>query len=195
MKKAIFSLIIFLLITLSVCAQENSTGNNNSSSDRNYLIVYYSWSGNSRIIANKLHSILNCDIVEILPSTPYTTDYNTMLNVAQREISAIDASGSYPSITNNIESFEDYGAIFICYPLWWSRMATPVQSFLHKHKDKLNGKRISLVCTSGSSGITRTVADARRICPDSVFTEALHIKSANVANAQNLLTQWMEAMK
>ena len=195
MKKAIFSLIILLLITLSVCAQENSAGNINSSSDRKYLIVYYSWSGNSRIIANKLQSILSCDIVEILPSTPYTVDYNTMLNVAQREISAIDASGSYPSIMTDIESIGDYGTIFICYPLWWSRMATPVQSFLYKHKDKLNGKTISLVCTSGSSGISRTVADARRICQDSVFTEAFHIRSANVANAQSLLTQWLEAMK
>ena len=195
MKKVVFSPIITLLIAISVNAQENNAGDNNANADRKYLIVYYSWSGNSRIIANKLQSILSCDIVEILPSTPYTVDYNMMLNVAQREISAIDASGSYPSIMTDIESIGDYGTIFICYPLWWSRMATPVQSFLYKHKDKLNGKTISLVCTSGSSGISRTVADARRICQDSVFTEAFHIRSANVANAQSLLTQWLEAMK
>jgi hypothetical protein len=163
-------------------------------SGKGNLIVFYSWSGNSRSIANELHSILNCDMAEILPATPYTTDYNTMLNIAQSEISAIDASGSYPAITNNLDSIGDYSTVFICYPLWWSRMATPAQSFLHKHSEKLNGKTIALVCTSGSSGISGTVADARRICPNSIFTEALHIRSANVANARNLLTQWLETI-
>jgi hypothetical protein len=71
-------------------------------------------------------------------------------------------------------------------------MATPAQAFLHKHGNKLEGKTIALVCTSGSSGIDGTVADARRICPNSVFPEALHIRSANVTNAHTLLTQWLE---
>jgi hypothetical protein len=71
-------------------------------------------------------------------------------------------------------------------------MATPAQAFLHKHRNKLEGKTIALVCTSGSSGIDGTVADARRICPNSIFPEALHIRSANVANARTLLSQWLE---
>ena len=204
MKQRFFILFLMFGITfsLSACNSDNSVSpeeenqeNNNANSDENCLIVYYSWSGNSRSIANELHSILNCDMVEILPATPYTTDYNTMLTVAQSEISAIDGSGSYPAITNNLDSIGDYDTIFVCYPLWWSRMATPAQSFLHKHREQLNGKTIALVCTSGSSGISGTVADARRICPNSVFTEALYIRSASVSNARNLLTQWLETIR
>ena len=192
---------LFISFQLMGCSK-NNTGNEpekpeqpeQPSENLKTLVVYYSWSGNSRSIANELRSILNCDVVEILPATPYTTDYNTMLNVAQSEISAIDANGSYPAITNNLDSIGDYDTIFICYPLWWSRMSTLTQSFLHKHSEKLNGKTIALICTSGSSGISGTVADARRICPNSVFTEALHIRSANISNAQSLLTQWLETM-
>ena len=195
MKKLLFFLALSFLITLSINAQGNSAGNNDINLGDKNLIVYYSWSGNSKTIANEIHSILNCDIVEILPTTPYTTDYNAMLNIAQREISAIDTSGTYPAIRNNLENIGDYDTIFFCYPLWWSRMATPAQSFLFKHKDKLKGKKIALVCTSGSSGISQTVADARRICLNSIFTEALHIRSANVANARNLLTRWIGAIK
>jgi hypothetical protein len=73
-------------------------------------------------------------------------------------------------------------------------MSTPTQSFLHKHSEKLSGKTIALVCTSGSSEISGTIADARRICPNSVFTEALHIRSANVSNTRNLLAQWLETV-
>ncbi|MDR0619941.1 MAG: T9SS type A sorting domain-containing protein [Bacteroidales bacterium] len=203
MKRRFFILFMMIGVALSINAcnsdndassEEENQENINANSGSGNLIVFYSWSGNSRAIANELHSILNCDMVEILPATPYTTDYNTVLDVAQSEISAIDRSGSYPSITNNLDSIGDYDAIFVCYPLWWSRMATPAQSFLHKHSEKLNGKTVALVCTSASSGISGTVADARRICPNSVFTEALHIRSANVANARNLLTQWLETI-
>ncbi|MDR1122152.1 MAG: hypothetical protein LBM08_14760, partial [Dysgonamonadaceae bacterium] len=156
MKRLLF-LFMAISCNITACNTDDKTtpeeAGNNSVSDVKNLIVYYSWSGNSRKIATELQSILNCDIVEITPETPYTTDYNTMLNVAQSEISAIDASGSYPAITNNVDDIGDYDAVFLCYPLWWSRMATPAQAFLHKHRNKLEGKTIALVCTSGSSGI------------------------------------------
>jgi menaquinone-dependent protoporphyrinogen IX oxidase len=193
MKRKILISFLMFGVAFSLCAcNKELEEDNNTISGKNCLIVYYSWSGNSRTVANELRSLLNCDIVEITPATPYTTNYSDMLNVAQNEISAIDASGIYPAITTDIDSIDKYTTVFVCYPLWWSRMATPVQSFLNKHSEKLNGKTIALVCTSSSSGISGTIADARRICPSSIFTESLHIRSANVSNARNLLSEWLE---
>lgn len=80
-----------------------------------------------------------------------------------------------------------YDAIVVVYPLWYSRMATPMQSFLHSHSSSLAGKTIALVCTSASSGISGTVADARRLCPDSTLPEALWIRSSAVGSSHAII--------
>lgn len=157
-----------------------------------YLVVYYTWSNNTGTVARELHSIVGGDLIEVTPSTPYTTDYNTMLTVGQQEINAIDNSGTYPAISTNIDSFNDYDVVFIGYPLWYSRMATPMQSFLHNHASKLSGKRIALFCTSASSGMSGTVTDACRLCPEADFLESLRIGSSSADNAHGSLTNWLE---
>lgn len=156
-----------------------------------YLVVYYSWSNNTEAVANELHTIVGGDLVEVTPATPYTTDYNTMLSVGQQEINAIDNSGTYPAINTSVESFEDYDVVFVGYPLWYSRMATPMQAFLHAHAAKLSGKRIALFCTSASSSMAGTVTDARRLCADVTFLESLRVGSSSANNAHTSLVNWL----
>jgi flavodoxin len=197
MKRFLLIPILALSFTITVCAQSGGTQNNSGQTapqGKKNLIVFYSWSGNSRTIANNLRSITGGDIVEITPATPYTTNYNQMLDVARQEITAIDNTGSYPAINNPAGDITGYDTVFIIYPLWWSRMATPMQAFLRNQSAQLRGKTLALVCTSGSSGISQTLADAKRLCPESVFTEALHIRSATVSNARNLLSAWLNKL-
>ncbi len=156
-----------------------------------YLVVYYSWSNNTEAVANELHTIVGGDLVEVMPAIPYTTDYNTMLSVGQQEINAIDNSGTYPAINTSVESFEGYDVVFIGYPLWYSRMATPMQAFLHAHAAKLSGKRIALFCTSASSSMSETVTDARRLCADATFLESLRVGSSSANNAHTSLVNWL----
>lgn len=159
-----------------------------------YIVVYYSWSSNTKAVATELNSIVGGDLVEVTPSIPYTTDYNTMLTVGQQEISSIDNSGTYPAINTNVESFEDCDVVFVGYPLWYSRMATPMQSFLHSHASKLSGMRIALFCTSASSPMSGTVIDARRLCADATFLESLRVGSSSANDAHTALVGWLNQM-
>ncbi len=165
------------------------------SSEIKCLTVYYSWSGNSKTLASDIYKLVGGDLVEVTPTTAYTADYNQMLDVAPREIREIDNNGIYPSINNSIDSFEKYDFIFICTPLWWSRMSTPMQSFLHNHSSKLSGKSIAMVVTSQSSAISGVIADAKRLCPNSTFVEnSLWITSSQVGNSHNRIVSWLETM-
>lgn len=159
----------------------------------NYLVVYYTWSGNSRSLANDIAGILNCDAVQVEVTTPYnaTTDQQ-LYPIAQAEISAIDNNGTYPSISTAVENISSYDAIIVVYPLWYSRMATPMQSFLHNHSSGLEGKTVALVCTSASSGISGTVTDAQRLCPASTIPEALWVRSSAVSGSHPSIVQWLE---
>lgn len=49
------------------------------------LIVYYSWSGNTRYAANIIKDILKCDILEVLPEKPYPSDYNETVAIAKKK--------------------------------------------------------------------------------------------------------------
>jgi flavodoxin len=100
------------------------------------LIVYYTWSGNSAQIARELQSLTGCDALEITLVTPYTSNYNEMLEVAKSEFQRIDSSGVYPAIKTAV-SLKEYDTVFIVYPLWWSRMAAPMQTFLHNNQQDL----------------------------------------------------------
>jgi multimeric flavodoxin WrbA len=114
-----------------------------------------------------------------------------MLDVAKQEIAAIDR-GNYPAVNNPVSNIASYDTVFIIYPLWWARMATPMQAFLHNQSANLRGKTLALICTSASSGISQTGAAATRLGQNSTFTEALHIRSAAVNAAKNQLIAWLE---
>lgn len=141
-------------------------------------------------MAQRIGTALGCDLIEVEPETPYDTDYNAMLERSQQEQAAIEA-GNFPPVKTSVESFEEYDIIFIGYPIWYSHMATPMQTFLHEHAAKLAGKRIALFATSGSSGISTSVSDARKHCPDATYTESLLLTSGTLSQAESRVAEWL----
>jgi len=159
-----------------------------------YLVLFASRSGNTKSMANRIGELLNCEVMEVVPTTPYDSDYNTMLARAQREQAAI-GQGNYPAINTTVENLETYDVVFIGYPIWYGHMATPMQTFLHTHAEKLKGKRIALFASSGSSGINTSVTDARNLCPDAEFTETLLLTSGGLSQLNTRIATWIEQLK
>ncbi len=185
---------------------ENSGGNNDSDDDDpskptnptpgsngRYLVLFASRSGNTERMANEICKQLDCDILEVEPETAYDNDYNTMLSRAQEELAAI-RQGDFPPVKTLMENFDDYDIVFIGYPIWHGSMATPMQSFLHSHASKLAGKRIALFATSGGSGISTSVGEARNLCPEAEFTETLHLTRSTLEQMKSHVTSWLELM-
>lgn len=158
-----------------------------------YLVLYCSRTGNTEQMERTIQSTLDCDMMEVVPETPYEDDYNAMLDRAQAELDAI-GQGNYPAITTSVESFEEYDIVFIGYPIWYSHMATPMQTFLHNHADLLAGKRIALFASSGSSGIGTSERDAATLVPDAVFEESLLLTSSTLGNMATRIPQWLESL-
>lgn len=211
MKKNLWILLILILpFSITACdgndpqpEQENSNtetpnngdyegeGDNKPNPKGKYLVVWYSWSGNSKNVATELQKLVNGDIIEIVPTIPYP-DYQATAIRYREELATIENSGQYPSLNTEIESFDNYDIVFVCYPLWGSRMSTPTQAFLYKHRSKLEGKTIALVCSTASSGISQTVEDAKQICLNSTFTEALNVYSSEVNSVEKILSKWLQ---
>ena len=171
----------------------NEEGGNVEGGNGRYLVLYCSRTGNTERMAQTIQSTLDCDMIVVEPKTPYEDDYNAMLDRAQAELDAIE-QGNYPAITTSVESFDEYDIVFIGYPIWYSHIATPMQTFLHNHADLLAGKHIALFASSGSSGISTSERDAATLVPDAVFEESLLLTSSMLGNMATRIPQWLESL-
>lgn len=158
-----------------------------------YLVLYCSRTSNTERMAQQIQTTLDCDILEVEPATAYESDYDAMLSRAQTELAAI-RQGDYPAIKTSVEDFDDYDIVFVGYPIWYGSMATPMQTFLHEHASKLTGKRIALFATSGGSGISSSVSEARALCSDATFTETLLLTSSTLSQMSSRVTTWLESL-
>jgi len=120
------------------------------SEDGRVLIAYFSATNTTEGIANHLNAILDADLYEIMPETPYTSadlNYNTDCRANREQ----DDSSARPAITGSVENMEQYDVIFLGYPIWWGQAPKIISTFLESYD--FNGKTIVPFCTSGSSGI------------------------------------------
>lgn len=157
-----------------------------------YLVLYASRTNNTERVAQLIQSTLDCDILEVEPEMPYDNDYNSMLSRAQEELAAI-RQGNYPPIRTSMENLGDYDIVFIGYPIWYGSMATPMQTFLHSHASQLAGRRIALFATSGSSGMSTSVDEARSLCPDATIIDPpLLLTSSGLAQMATRVSSWLE---
>lgn len=157
-----------------------------------YLVVYCSRTSNTERIAHEIQAILDCDILEVEPQIPYEKDYNAMLSRAQEELAAIRI-GDYPPIRTAVEGFEQYDMVFVGYPVWYGSMATPMQTFLHMHSSKLAGKRIALFASSGGSGISTSVSEAKALCPNVIVAEETLLLTS-LLQVGNRVNTWLEQL-
>lgn len=171
--------------------QDSGEGEDTPGGNGRYLVLFSSRSGNTERMAQTIRSTLDCDMVEVVPGTPYDDDYNSMLQRAQSEQAAIE-QGNYPVISTKVDNLEEYDMIFIGYPIWYGHMATPMQAFLHNHAEELKGKQIALFASSGSSGNGTSVSEARTLVPDATFTEALLLTSSSLGQMSTRIASWLE---
>ena len=169
----------------------NEEDGNVDGANGRYLVLYCSRTGNTERMAQTIQSTLDCDMIEVVPETPYDDNYDAMFDRAQEEIAGI-AQGNYPAITTSVESFNEYDIVFIGYPIWHGHMATPMQTFLHNHAGLLAGKRIALFASSGSSSISTSEREATTLVPDATFEESLWLNRSTLDNMGTRIPEWLE---
>ena len=166
----------------------NENNNNNETDELSTLVVYFSNSGNTEILANFIHNYVGGDIVALEPTVAYPEDYNDLLDVAQEE----QQSDARPEFNDLNIDIEDYDTIFIGYPNWWGDMPMIIYTFFDTYD--LSGKTIAPFNTSGGSGLSRTVGTIRELEPDATVTDGFTVLSDNVDNAMSDVEEWIDSL-
>lgn len=205
MKKYIsIILTMTLLLMLSACGSNTTKTENSTEATENTaqtttaeattdnestLIMYFSWSGNTKAVAEEIQLQTGADIFEITPETPYPEDYNEVLDVAKRE----QDDNARPVIANTTEDFDKYDTVFVGYPNWWGDMPMIMYSLFDDYD--FAGKTIAPFVTSGGSGFSGTMEAIKSAEPNANVAEGLSLSEANAKNSSADVSKWLETIE
>ena len=182
------------------CPGKNATapsGTNSTNGDNKTLIVYYSYTNNTEQIVNDLKTMINADVIEVEPANKNLDYAANNYAIGTEQLNKIknnpNDESSYPAIDPVIVDMSIYNTVIIATPLWWSQMASNMQTLLFKYGDEMAGKNIGLIVSSHSSGISGVEADAKRLVPNGKFyAKSLWINASKHSQRKALLEQWLK---
>ncbi len=160
----------------------------------NKLIVYFSYTGNTRTIANRIKDKLNCDILEIKTVLPYSEDYDTVVNDEQNG----EASNHLPEIQDIGIDLSKYDEIILGTPVWWYRPVPAIRTFLTQND--LSGKIIKPFATN-AGWIGRTFNEIKKLCPNSKVEAGMNIvydagdyRTRKLITSLNEIDNWISTL-
>ena len=182
------------------CPGKNATapsGTNSTNGDNKTLIVYYSYTNNTEQIVDDLKTMINADVIEVEPANKNLDYAANNYAIGTEQLNKIknnpNDESSYPAIDPVIVDMSKYNTVIIATPLWWSQMASNMQTFLFKYGNEMAGKNIGLIVSSHSSGISGVEADAKRLVPNGKFyAKSLWINASKHSQRKALLEQWLK---
>ena len=113
------------------------------------LVAYFSASGVTRALAERLAKGIEADIFEIVPEKLYTDADLDWRDKQSRSTIEMQDPKSRPAMASKLENAEDYSVIFVGFPVWWYREPSIIDTFLESAD--FSGKTIVPFATSGSS--------------------------------------------
>ena len=191
MKKLFIFFVSMLFITACNAKPNKQEVKQPLVKNQKVLVAYFSATGTTKRVAEKLAAAVNADIYEIKPLTPYTSadlnwhDSNSRSSVEMKDKNAC------PEIAEDNFSVKDYDVIYLGFPIWWGTAPRIVNTFLEKQD--FSNKKIILFATSGSSGIGNTDRDLK----PSVSTSATIIKGKTLNGNPSVeeLKNWVKTLK
>ena len=191
MKKLFIFFVSMLFITACNAKPNKQEVKQPLVKNQKVLVAYFSATGTTKRVAEKLATAVNADIYEIKPLAPYTSvDLNWHDSNSRSSVEMKDKS-SRPEIAEDNFSVKDYDTVFLGFPIWWGTAPRIVNTFLEKYD--FSNKKIIIFATSGSSGIGNTDKDLK----PSVSNSATIVKGKTLNGNPSVeeLKNWVKTLK
>lgn len=150
----------FLSVLMLACA----IFTNAKADDNKILVAYFSATGNTKAVAEKLAGAINADLFEIVPEQLYTSEDLNWQNDQSRSSIEMGDRSSRPVISSKIDDMAQYKIVFVGSPIWWGREPSIIDTFIESHD--FSDKTVIPFVTSGSSGIGDYGANLQSLAPN-----------------------------
>lgn len=154
------------------------------------LVAYFSASGVTARVAEKLSEAIGADLYAIEPEVPYTKADLDWMDKKSRSTIEMNNPASRPAITGKRDNMNDYDTVFVGFPIWWYVAPTIINTFLESYD--LTGKTIIPFATSGGSDMGKTNEKLLPSCKGAKLLNGKVFK-ASVSGAD--LAKWAEGLE
>ena len=154
------------------------------------LVAYFSASGVTAKVAEKLSEAIGADLYAIEPEVPYTKADLDWMDKKSRSTIEMNNPASRPAITGKRDNMNDYDTVYVGFPIWWYVAPTIINTFLESYD--LTDKTIIPFATSGGSDMGKTNEKLLPSCKGARLLEGKVFK-ASVSGAD--LAKWAEGLE
>ncbi len=154
------------------------------------LVAYFSASGVTKKLAEKLAEATGGDLFEIVPEELYTKSDLNWMNPKSRSSVEMKDRSCRPAIASKVEDMSSYDAVFIGFPVWWYREPSIIDTFAESYD--FSGKTIIPFATSGSSGIGSSGDNIGALAKGAKVASGERLKaSTSVEELKDWASKWL----
>ena len=150
------------------------------------LVSYFSASGVTKEVAEKVTDITGGDLFEIEPVNKYTKEDLDWTNQESRSSVEMNHPSSRPEEKNKVSNLDDYDTVLIGFPVWWDLAPTIINTFIEENN--LENKKIYVFATSGGSSVINSFNTLKNTYRNLNFISAKRL-SSNVSDSD--ITSWI----
>ena len=154
------------------------------------LIAYFSATGTTKGVAERIASVTGGDLYEILAVEPYTADDLNYNDHGSRSTVEQNDKSARPEIGSEDISLEGYTTLYLGFPIWWGEEPRIMDTFVEKYS--FEGITVIPFCTSASSGIGRSGPNMEALAGSGTWLDGKRF-SGNVSEED--LKSWIEGLK
>lgn len=151
------------------------------------LVAYFSASGVTKKVAEKIAAAVNGDLFQIEPEIAYSEEDLNWMNKNSRSSLEMSDKDFRPAMIKTELNLSEYDSILLGFPIWWYVAPTIINTFLESYD--FSGKKITLFATSGGSGFGNTVQELRNSAPDAHIVEGKIMNMASAEDIQKLIEE------
>ena len=150
------------------------------------LVAYFSYSGNTKIMAEEIASQTNGDLFEIKTDK----EYSDLTNEVKEEI----ANNERHNLLKKVDNIDEYDVVFVGYPIWWHSTPVQINTFLEAHN--LENKVVVPFCTSGGSDISETIDSFKSSCKNCAILDGITISGsgASTDSGKEKIIDWLKKL-
>ena len=181
MKTTSILLVALAALPFFGCAKDATTDNKDTSTMSNTnkaLVAYFSATGTTKGIAERLAGAIGADLFEIAPAQPYTQADLDWRNKQSRSSVEMADRASRPAIAGAVTNLADYATVYVGFPIWWYREPSIIDTFVEANADALAGKTVVPFATSGGSGMGDSTANLQTLAPKAKVAEGRRFRAS-----------------
>ena len=154
------------------------------------MVVYYSATGTTKAVAQKIAAASGGQLYEIVPAQPYTKEDLNWHDKTSRSTIEMNDKASRPAIAGENLSLEGVTTMYIGYPIWWGEAPRILNTFVEKYN--FSGIKVIPFATSGGSSIGKSATNLQQLAGTGEWKEGTLLRSS-VSDSE--IKAWMDKMK